>query len=545
MTLNDTSVRGTGLLRTALLVLAAATLAVYAVTLFNGFVLDDEVIIVKNPQTLSLKSIPEVLFAPDVIKPYYRPLNRATYLFDYQLAGMNPLWYHAVNILIHLGNALLFYLVCCRLLADRTAALAAALLFALHPANAEAVNFISARNTLMAAFFSLASLLAYMQAREKGLRWPLLSALLFFCGLLSKETAFMLIAVVALAVAVPIMPKADSSREPWLSRLCNLLPFLLATAIYLAMRVYSLQGVLPLQQADMGLIPRLAQNLTIIPQYLGLLLVPTDLTVFHSAKPGNGLMAFPGAVPAAWLAILTALWFLVRSGNRAALFGLAWCIINYAPISNIVPIPSDSITERFLYLPGIGFFIVLGALLSWINARQEWRKPLWAGIALIIIAFGTLTVQRNLDWKDDLTLFASGVKNNPASAEARFNLGTALRDVGNLQAAKHEWEQALSVDPTHAESLTQLGTLAAVQGDLQKAEWYYRAALRSPQVRPGPGKSMALYNLGKIYEKRQQPQQALQYYDQFLRQVTSDYEEFKTDAEQRVKRLRSTSTAGG
>ena len=109
---------------------------------------------------MSLRNVPEVLLAPDLIKPYYRPLNRATYLFDYRVAGMNPAWYHGVNILIHLGNVILLYLLSIRLLRNWYAALVAALLFAVHPVNSEAVNFISARNTLLALFFSLASLLA-------------------------------------------------------------------------------------------------------------------------------------------------------------------------------------------------------------------------------------------------------------------------------------------------------------------------------------------------------------------------------------------------
>src|SRR5512137_2457771 len=187
-----------------LLILTFVTLAVYSVTFFNGFVMDDEVIIVNNPQTLSLTNVPGVLLAPDLIKPYYRPLNRATYLFDFQVAGMNPAWYHGINIFIHLGNVILLYLVAMRFLRNNYGALAAALLFAVHPVNSEAVNFISARNTLLALFFSLASLLAWLNSREKRAAIPLGSAFLFLCGLLCKETAFMMIAVFFLAAFVPL-----------------------------------------------------------------------------------------------------------------------------------------------------------------------------------------------------------------------------------------------------------------------------------------------------------------------------------------------------
>ncbi len=200
----------------ALLVLTAVTLGVYSVSLFNGFVLDDEVIIVKNPLTLGLTNLRTVLFSPDLIKPYYRPLNRATYLLDYWIFGMSPMWYHAANILIHVLNVILVYVIGRRVLQNSPAAFVSALLFAVHPVNSEAVNFISARNTLLSLFFSLASFLSFMEAKEKGVRWPLLSALLFFCGLLSKETAFMLIAVIALYILLPL-PGAVSKK---IGRIC-------------------------------------------------------------------------------------------------------------------------------------------------------------------------------------------------------------------------------------------------------------------------------------------------------------------------------------
>jgi hypothetical protein len=120
----------------------------------NGFLRDGELIIVNNPQTLSLRNIPDVLFAPDVVKRYSRPLNRATSLLDYRIAGMNPAWYHWINVMLHGGNVFLLYPLCCRLFPNRTAALIAALLFAVHPENSEAVNFILARNTILSSFSS-------------------------------------------------------------------------------------------------------------------------------------------------------------------------------------------------------------------------------------------------------------------------------------------------------------------------------------------------------------------------------------------------------
>ena len=499
----------------ALLVLTIVTLGVYSATFFNGFVMDDEVIIVNNPQTLSLRNVPDVLLAPDLIKPYYRPLNRATYLFDYRVAGMNPAWYHGVNIIIHLGSVLLLFLAGRRLLNDWRGALVAALIFAVHPVNSEAVNFISARNTLMALFFSLASLLAYMDARAKGKSLPVFSAILFFCGLLCKETAFMMTTVIFLCTFMQLQDQEE--RLNWKGRITLLSPYLLLAVLYFVMRFYSLQGIVGTSVPAEGLFSRLAQNYHIIPQYLALLLFPSDLTLFHKV-PQGGLFTPPWYFPA-MLILVGVIFLIVKSRSRAALFGLAWLVINYAPISNIIPIPSDQLTERYLYMPAAGFFLCLGVLFSRLYSRERYRQLLWGGAAIIVVALAGVTVQRNLDWRNNLSLFSSGVRNDPASPAAHYNLGTAYMETGQLQSARSEWEKTLSLNPEYSDALTQMGTLAAVQGDLTRAEMYYLAALKAPPGETDPDKSMAHLNLGKICDKRGRSREALQHYRQFLKTV--------------------------
>ncbi|QWV96514.1 tetratricopeptide repeat protein [Geomonas nitrogeniifigens] len=526
-------------LRTTLLsivILAVVTLSVYGVSFSNGFVMDDEVIIVNNPQTLSLSNIPDVLFAPDLIKPYYRPLNRATYLFDFQLAGMRPAWYHAVNIFIHLGNVVLLFLVLRLLLRDRLAALAAALLFAVHPANAEAVNFISARNTLMALFFGLASFLSYLQGRAEGKKLLWFSSLLYFCSLLSKETGIMMSAVLFVATFM----RLQESERPlnWKDRIILLAPYGALTLLYFAMRAYSLQGIVGTPVPAEGLFSRLAINYHIIPQYIALLLFPADLTLFHKV-PQGGIFSPAWYLPLLLL-LLAVVVYIFRSGNRVAIFAFGWMVINYIPISNIVPIPSDFITERYLYMPAAGFFIWVGLLWRAGNVREGGRRWLIPATAIVLVAALVLTFQRNLDWKDNLSLFSSGVRNDPASPGAHYNLGTSYLEHGDIAAAQREWETTLRLNPQHAEAMVQMGTLAAVRGDLGTAERYYLAALAAPPGETDPDKAMAHLNLGKICEKRGQLREALQHYQHFLRTVPLTYLEYKGEVEKKVKSLMST-----
>jgi hypothetical protein len=314
-------------------------------------------------------------------------------------------------------------------------------------------------------------------------------------------------------------------------------PYLLMTILYLAMRSYSLQGETGIGIPAEGFFRRVALNYYLVPRYLGMLLFPVGLTIFHKV-PRIGLLDPPWCIPA-WLFILATAWQTVRSRNRPGMFGVAWFVIHYVPISNIVPIPSEQITERYLYMPSVGLFIAFGAFLSWLQAQERAAKPLWAGAAAIAVAFGALTIQRNLEWRNNESLFSSGVRTDPASPAAHYNLGTALMEKGELESAAREWGKALAIDPAYSDALVQMGTLAAVRGDLTGAERFYLAALQAPPGRSDPDKSMAYYNLGKIYEKQGQPQRALRHYEQFLKNVPITYWEYKPDVERRVKSLRT------
>jgi hypothetical protein len=346
----------------------------------------------------------------------------------------------------------------------------------------------------------------------------------------------MLIAVFSVALFIPL--QEEEERLSWKERAFYILPYLFFTCIYFVMRSYSLQGIVGTPVPSEGIFSRLALNYWIIPQYIGLLLFPADLTLFHKV-PDGGIFSPPWYLPA-MVGFLAVIWLVVRSRNRAALFSLAWLAINYVPISNIVPIPSEQLQERYLYMPAVGFFLLAGVLLSWIKNKKRFKPALWVSLCVILTVFSIVTVQRNLDWRNNLSLFSSGVSNDPASPAAHYNLGTAYMETGQLEKARSQWEITLKLDPRFSDALTQMGTFAAVNGELQLAERYYLAAIDAPPGETDPDKSMAYFNLGKIYEKWNRPDLALSHYRRFLETVPITYLEYKPEAERRIAMLLGT-----
>ncbi len=515
----------------ALAVFAAAALT-YAPALRNGFAWDDAAIVVANPDTRDLGAVPRVALSPDEVAPYYRPLNRVSYLLDYRLYGMNPAGFHATGVLLHAASAALLFLAGLRLFRAAAPALVAALLFAVHPVNAEAVNFISGRNNLFAAFFMLGSWLAFGRALERrSAAAAAASGGLFLAALLSKEPAVLLLPALAAALARPaLLGAAPGWPRP---RALALVPHAAALALYLALRHVALGGLLGAAggPATAPLVARLAVNLESVPRYLGLVAWPAGLSTWHPVS-GQGVDLAAWMIPA-WAVVVAAFAALARAGGAPARAGLLFAALQFLPIANVVPIPSEAVAERYAYLPAIGLWLALAGALAPLLARPRLRREAGALVLVVLVALAGRTVVRSADWRDDLALARSTVRVYPGHARPRADLGTAFRDAGDLPAAVREWEAALRLDPRQPDALTQLGTVAALDGRWAEAERKYRAALDADPRAP-----LARYNLGQVLERTGRPLEAAAAYEAFLRVARSPYLEYVAPARGRLEALR-------
>jgi hypothetical protein len=229
------------------LVLAAllvGTAGVYRGVLRNGFVWDDTHTVANNPAIRSLSTAGRWFASPDATSTLrennYRPVLVASYAVDYALWGRLPSGYHATNLLIHLGVVAAVFALGRRLWRDAPSALCAAAIVAVHPVNAEAVNYVSARSSSLSALFALAALLAYdAVSRDEGnRRWGLgrgaglgSALLLGLAALGTKETAAIL---PLLVVAWDRMRFGE--RHGWLVTLARSLPWWALVALWLAVR---------------------------------------------------------------------------------------------------------------------------------------------------------------------------------------------------------------------------------------------------------------------------------------------------------------------
>ena len=456
--------------------LLLAVAVVYANSLRAGFVQDDNALIVRKQAYFSHQGTAvKILTSSDAPlggkNPYYRPLNTFSYMLDHYLWGLHPFWYHLENLLLHLGVVVVFYLLLIEAFGDSRLAFFAAVLFAVWPANAESVDWVSARNTLFCAFFSIASLLFLAKG---GVKWVWLSFLAYFLALLSKEPAAAIpLFLVSYALTQGGPAWHEYPKKIKMKKTAVFAGFFAATAIYFLIRHLVLGEFT--SNAGIGLsTDRLKLISSVYFENFRLMLFPFKLNADYT----RGWLFFDWAKAAgAVLGILVLLYFsLARTSPKPVRAGAQWIFWGLLPVSGIIKIPSAPVAERFQYTFLFGFVLILGYCL----ARLQERKALAGGaIAFaLVLALGVATFERNFVWRGDLSLYSSMVQADPGNAKALCNLGSAYAETGHDRLAIGEFKSALAHDPKSVQARLNLGMAYANEKHYGKAAEEFWKALK-------------------------------------------------------------------
>ncbi len=419
------------------LLLAACTVAAYAASLGAVFQFDDYNVIVANPAVHSWAGWLEDLGRG------IRPILKASYTLNWTL-GPGATGFHAFNIAVHALNAALVYVIGVLLAAawagreasplQRRAALFAALLFALHPVQTEAVTYVSGRSVSLAASFYLGALLVYLR---RGPLWCSLALFVLAAG--TRETAL------TLPAALLLCELSARERPRWkeLARRQAAHWGLALVMLGAAVLHTNYAGFFRVAFRERGM----GENLLIQVQGLGYLvsrlLAPHRLNI-DPALPQ--VAAWDGAVVLQAL-LLGALLLLglVSLRRRPWLgFGLCWFFVHLAPTNSMVP-RLDVANERHLYLALWGLAVALTHQLACIDWPRLGVRPILArGLALGLLGvMATLCVARQLDYWSEIALWQATVREAPWNARAYNNLGYAHALAGEHARAIEAYAAAL------------------------------------------------------------------------------------------------------
>jgi tetratricopeptide (TPR) repeat protein len=493
--------------------LALAVLALYGASIGYEFVYDDHVQIERNPWLRDPRGFWLFLTRPfwgfymdrgSEPSNYYRPAFGILYSLVARGFGLQPAAYHTVSVALHLAVTLLVAYGALRLLRERRgeiAALAAGLLFAVHPAHAEAVAWVGDQVDPLTALFVLPALYSYLSRKDRGEWAGWAGPLCYLLACLAKEPGTALLLVLG-AVEIAEWRREGSLGAALRRASGRLLPYVAMFAVYVALRLHALGSFSP---RSYGVTSSPASAVAfaggLFARYLAFLFVPFPARVLVSV-PAPALLsplAIAGllALGLAFLGLLAAAWS--GRARREVFLPLAMIVAFLLPVLMVNSIGGSNFSERYLYLPSIGLawlFGLLAARLAEILPGRGRRASVAAALALLV-GLGIAAGARAAIYRSDLTLFRAAVRTSPNSEIARNNLGMALYNRGYLDQAEREYQRARRLDPNAVPPLANLAVLYEKRGDVPRAEKTFEEVLRL-----SPTHTISAVHLARLQRKR-------------------------------------------
>ena len=416
----------------------------------NGFALDDFGLLnplVRDGEWVRLATSDYWAGFDGLRSGLYRPLTTILLAAEFQVWGESPTPYHVLSAILHAVNSLLVHLLVQRLGGPMVGGLAG-ILFAVHPIHTEAVAGLGGRADLLAAL----SVLGVLWLRGRGrILW---AVLVFSGGLLAKEQAVVLPGL-ALALDWHGRTTGRLGRLPWKEYAL----YGLVVALWLALRWQVLGGfavpdISGLDNPLVELAPsvRIANAGAIAWRYLGLLVVPYKLSADYSFAALPVYADFFSWALVASAALGMAILLVVRKFARAPglrSLGALWMLIAFSLVANVAAPIGTIMAERLLYLPSVGFCLLVAALMEGVWGLGRRRLFVLACTVLVAVLLGR-TCARNADWRDAETLFRAAIAAYPHSAKAHQGLGEAMMKRGDWLGALDEFGRAAAIYPQYA-----------------------------------------------------------------------------------------------
>jgi protein O-mannosyl-transferase len=501
--------------RLAYVVVASVSLLLYARTATFDFVrADDEDLILGNRAFLTdvgnvprafTRSYFEVEGDTSPQKTYYRPVAIASFMVDATVSGLNARAFHATNTVLHALAASLLVALALSWGASVPAALACALVFAVHPVNTQAVAWIAGRNDLLLAVFGVASLLNFAALNDR-VRQPLRAAvhvLTFALALFSKETGI-------LFPALAVLQQKAILRQP-LSRAhkAALAADAAVIAVWAILRAQALSG--PSPEFSTNALRALVGNLPQLLVHAGKMLVPIRLNV----SPGVDALGLALGAAAIGLAVY-AIWKVRDRGpfdsaqGKPAIVAACWAAGFIVPTLAVPALPAF---EHRAYLPLIGILAATAVMI-----RVPRRPVVVVAVTAVLATLATVTYGRQEVFRNPLAYWTDGTRDPEFGPFAHVNLGQLHEAAGRPQEARREYLRALERNAETPKAHNNLGVVLMTLDEPDLALRHFKE-----ESQRHPWNADAWFNLGLWMETRGENDAARQHYERALAANPSYY----------------------
>jgi protein O-mannosyl-transferase len=456
-------------------------LLAYGNIFLNGFVGDDSSQITNNPLVHEVANMPRLFLQGTFydesgqINNYYKPILSTTYSILYLFSGENPFLYHLAQVLIHIADAFLVFLIF-RYFFKKELAFSLSLIFLVHPINTEAVTYISALQENLFIFFGL--IVLYLSAKQLNNIYTQFSIpILLLVSLLSKEAGIVFL------ILIPIFNFLYNKKK----LLESVAQSVIVVFLYIFLRIdighigfISRVKVAPIQV--LPIIERIINIPKIVFFYLHTFFYPKYLLMFQTwtVKSFDFVNFYlPLLIDVIFFILLTLMGIrlLRRDKNsfRIYLFFFIWFVIGLGMHLQILPL-DETVSERWFYFPIIGLLGMFGVIFAQLKIKSKVKPWIILLFILIIISFLIRVIDRTFDWRSDVSLFTHDVKFNRDSYQLEKGLGNLAYENKDVNTAKNHYFRSVDLFPNQI-TFSSLGYFYLQMKRPDKAVYAYNKAV--------------------------------------------------------------------
>jgi Tfp pilus assembly protein PilF len=500
------------------MLLMAATLLVYAPIRDHQFLhYDDDVYVTDDVRIRQGVTWDNLLWALTAIEEgLWKPVTLYSHMLDVQLFGLNPAGHLLVNLLIHVGNAMLLFWVLHQATGALLPSALVAALFALHPLSVESVAWVAERKNVLSTLFWLLTMGAYVGYVRQPSRLRYLGVLgSLVLGLMTKAMVVTLPCVLLLMDYWPLerLPaKWEEFRKRLPSLVVEKLPFFVPVAAVSAVTIYGAETVQGLQSLEeLPLSARVGNALLGYGLYLKKMVWPVDLAVIYPL-PRNALSVWPVVLAAMVLVVITVGVWRRRKESPYLVVGWSWFLGTLVPVNGLLQSGFQAMADRYAYVPMIGIFIMLSwGAVECLGDRGRGRKWLVGAGGCVFVTLAILTRIQLSYWQDTTTLFEHTLQVTAENSVAHLALATGLYRQGELKQAIRHFRKAIQIHPQDAEGHSSLGVALLQEGELSEAVEHFTEALTY-----NPRLAEAHNYLGFLQARQGRLEEALEHLSQAL-----------------------------
>lgn len=508
-------------LLTVVFFLIISTLISYSPVIENEFLnYDDNGYITENKHVKSGLSIETLIWAfQSTEQANWHPLTWISHALDCTMFGLDPKYHHAMNLFIHILSSIILFLLLNKITHSLWGSAFVAIVFAIHPLHVESVAWASERKDVLSGllfFLTLSAYTSYKQSQNKTLYF--LTIVLFTLGLLAKPMLVTLPFVLIL-LDYWLLPPFSNQNKPFkktnkreldflIKSFIGKIPFfILSLASSIVTYIVQRAGGSTVGGESIDLNDRIANAIISYGKYIWKTFYPIDLAIFYP-HPGSNWVFWEFLFSLFMILLISFFIWKLRKSHPFLPVGWFWFLGMLVPVIGLVQVGLQSMADRYMYIPMVGFTIVIAWGIPKIMTKLHWRQYVLGALSiLVIISMILLTRSQVKIWKDNFTLFGHALSVTSNNYVAHNGIGVAHADFGrNLDAISH-FKEGVRIRPDDFLIRSNLVGMLAQQQKYREAIEHCMLLLHYYPTNPSSYERAA-----EIYEYEKNYKEAVKFY---------------------------------